>query len=43
MNRRSESGVLDCVFERLQLEQISNVRVELFALDRTSIKRIRMR
>ncbi len=38
MNRWSKKGVLDRVFERLQLEQILRIRVELFALDSTSIK-----
>ncbi len=38
LTRWSKTGVLDRVFERLQLEQILRVRVELFALDSTSIK-----
>ena len=38
MNRWSKNGVLDRVFERLQMEQILRVRVELFALDSTLIK-----
>lgn len=38
MNRWSKNGVLDRVFEKLQLEQILRVRVELFALDSTSVK-----
>ncbi len=38
MNRWSKSGVLDQVFEKLQLEQILSVRIELFALDSTSVK-----
>jgi len=38
MNRWAKNGVLDRVFERLQLEQIVRVRIELFALDSTSVK-----
>ena len=38
MNRWSKNGVLDRVFEKLQLEQILSVRIELFALDSTSVK-----
>lgn len=38
MNRWSKNGVLDRVFENLQLEQILRVRVELFSLDSTSVK-----
>ena len=38
MNRWSKSGVLDRVFERLQLEQIVRIRIEAFSLDSTSIK-----
>ena len=38
MNRWSKSGVLDHVFERLQLEQIVRIRIEAFSLDSTSIK-----
>ena len=30
--------MLDRVFEKLQLEQILRVRIELFALDSTSVK-----
>ncbi len=33
-----EKGVIDRMFERLQLEQILRARVELFALDPTSFK-----
>ena len=38
MNRWSKSGVLDRIFERLQLEQIVRIRIEAFSLDSTSIK-----
>ncbi len=38
MNRWSKNGVLDRVFEKLQLWRILSVRVELFALGSTSIK-----
>ena len=38
MNRWSKNGVLDRVFEKLQLEQIVRVRVEAVQLDSTSIK-----
>ena len=44
MNRWSKNGVLDQVFEKLQLEQIVRIKIEAFALDSTSIKvRIRTR
>src|SRR5258708_21717750 len=38
MNRWSKSGVMDRVFEKLQLEQIVRVRIEAFSLDSTSVK-----
>jgi transposase len=38
MNRWSKNGVLDRVFEKLQLEQIVHIRIEAIALDSTSVK-----
>jgi transposase len=38
MNRWSKSGAMDCVFEKLQLEQIVRIRIEAFSLDSTSVK-----
>ena len=38
MNRWAKNGVLDRVFEKLQLEQIVRVRIEAFSLDSTSVK-----
>jgi len=38
MNRWSESGAMDRVFERLQLEQIVRIRIEALSLDSTSVK-----
>ena len=38
MNRWSRNGVLDRVFEKLQMEQIVHIKIEAFALDSTSIK-----
>jgi transposase len=38
MNRWSKSGVMDRVFEKLQLEQIVRIRIETIALDSTSVK-----
>src|ERR1700757_1441466 len=38
MNRWSKSGVMDRVFEKLQLEQIVRIRIEAFSLDSTSVK-----
>ena len=38
MNRWARNGVLDRVFEKLQLEQIVRIRIEAFALDSTSVK-----
>ena len=38
MNRWAKNGVLDRVFETLQLEQIVRIRIEAFSLDSTSVK-----
>lgn len=38
MNRWAKSGVLDRVFERLQLEQIVRIKLEAFSLDSTIVK-----
>jgi len=38
MNRWAKSGVLDRVFEQLQLKQIVRIRIEAFSLDSTSVK-----
>ena len=38
MSRWSKAGVLDRVFEKLQVEQIVRVKLEAVALDSTSIK-----
>ena len=38
MNRWSKSGVLDRIFEKLQLEQIVRIGIEAVALDSTSIE-----
>src|SRR5829696_1250636 len=38
MNRWARNGVLDRVFEKLQLEQIVRVKIEAFSLDSTSVK-----
>src|ERR1017187_9479617 len=38
MNRWAKSGVLDRVFEKLQLEQIVRLKIEAFSLDSTSVK-----
>src|SRR6267143_2899094 len=38
MNQWAQNGVLDRVFEQLQLEQIVRVRIEAFSLDSTSAK-----
>lgn len=38
MNRWAKSGVLDRVFEQLQMEQIVRIKIEAFALDSTSVK-----
>jgi transposase len=38
MNRWSKNGVLDRVFEKLQVEQIVRIRLEAVCLDSTSVK-----
>src|SRR3954464_8488983 len=38
LNRWAKEGVLDRVFEKLQLEQIVRVKIEAFSLDSTSVK-----
>jgi transposase len=38
MNRWAKSGVLDRVFEKLQMEQIVRIKIEAFSLDSTSVK-----
>ncbi len=38
MNRWSKNGVLDRVFEKLQVEQIVRIKIEAVALDSTSVK-----
>jgi transposase len=38
MNRWSKNGVMDRIFEKLQLEQIVRIRIEAFSLDSTSVK-----
>ena len=38
MNRWAKNGVLDRVFEQLQLEHIVRIRIEAFSLDSTSVK-----
>jgi transposase len=38
MSRWSKSGVLDRVFEKLQVEQIVRIKLEAVSLDSTSIK-----
>jgi transposase len=38
MNRWSKSGVVDRVFEKLQLEQIVRIKIEAFSLDSTIVK-----
>jgi transposase len=38
MNRWSKVGVMDRVFEKLQLEQIARIKIEAIALDSTSVK-----
>src|SRR6202044_170465 len=38
MNRGAKNGVLDRVFEQLQMEQIVRIRIEAFSLDSTSVK-----
>ena len=38
MNRWAKNGVLDRVFEQLQMQQIVRIRIEAFSLDSTSVK-----
>jgi len=38
MNRWSKGGVLDRVFEKLQLEQLVRIKIEALSLDSTSVK-----
>jgi transposase len=38
MNRWAKNGVLDRVFEQLQVEQIVRIKIEAFSLDSTSVK-----
>ncbi len=38
MNRWAKNGVLDRVFEKLQLEQIVRIKIEAFWLDSTIVK-----
>src|SRR5260370_25264015 len=38
MNSWSKNGVLDRVFEKLQLEQIVQIKIEAFSLESTSVK-----
>jgi transposase len=38
LNRWSKNGVLERVFEKLQLEQIVRIKIEAFSLDSTSVK-----
>jgi len=38
MNRWAKSGVLDRVFEQLQMEQIVRIKIEALSLDSTSVK-----
>ena len=38
MSRWVKNGVLDRVFEQLQLEQIVRIRIEAFSIDSTSVK-----
>lgn len=38
MNRWAKNGVLERVFEHLQLEQIVRIKIEAFSLDSTSVK-----
>lgn len=38
MSRWSKNGVLDRVFEKLQIEQIVRIKLEAVSLDSTSIK-----
>jgi hypothetical protein len=38
IERWAKNGVLDRMFEQLQLEQIVRIRIEAFSLDSTSVK-----
>jgi hypothetical protein len=38
MHRWAKNGVLDRVFEKLQLQQIVRITIEAFSLDSTSVK-----
>jgi transposase len=38
MNRWAKNGVLDRVFEKLQLEQIVRIKIEAFSIDSTIVK-----
>jgi transposase len=38
MNRWAKNGVMDRVFEQLQLEQIVRIKIESFSIDSTSVK-----
>jgi len=38
MSRWAKNGVLERVFEQLQLEQIVRIRIEAFSIDSTSVK-----
>jgi transposase len=38
MNRWTKNGVLDRVFEQLQMEQIVRIKIEAFSLDSASVK-----
>ncbi len=38
MNRWAKNGVLDRVFEKLQIEQIVRIKIEAFSLDSTIVK-----
>ena len=38
MNRWAKNGVLDRVFEQLQLEQIVRIKIEAVSLDSTSVR-----
>jgi hypothetical protein len=38
MSRWAKNGVLNRVFEQLQLEQIVRIKIEAFSIDSTSVK-----
>jgi len=38
MNRWSKNGVMDRIFEKLQMEQIVRIRIEAVSFDSTSVK-----